>query len=327
MKIAVIGATGLVGRTMLEVLAEWMGDSVKTVWAAASERSVGQTVEWRGGQVPVESVAEVLRRRPDVVLMSAGAGVSGEWAPRFAETGAYVIDNSSRWRMDPSVPLVVPEVNVSALQAERRIIANPNCSTIQLVVPLAVIHRLYGVRRVHVSTYQAVSGSGWKGLAQLEAERHGREVEDPAYSTPIDGNCLPVCGDMEGIYTTEEWKLIRESRKIMDMPELEVVPHAVRVPVEVGHSEAVTVETHRPVEVDALRAAMRESPGIRLMDPPPTPREAAGHDTVFVGRIRPHPFSRQGVMLWVVADNLRKGAATNAVQILEAIYRRGWLGR
>ncbi len=323
--VGLIGATGLVGRTMLAVL-EHSSLPVARLSAAASPRSEGTAVTFRGRPVTVQRVEALMEDLPDLILMSAGGDVSGRWAPEFARKKVYVIDNSSRWRMTEGVPLVVPEVNASVLKAEHYLIANPNCSTIQLMVPLAVIHRLYGIRRVYVSTYQAVSGSGWKGLAQLSDELAGRPPRVRAYDRPIAGNCLPYCGEeADDGFTTEEWKLIRESRKILGLPELEVMPHAVRVPVEVGHSEAVTVETHRPVDLGRLRAALQESPGIVLAEQAPTPKDAAGRDAVFVGRIRRHPFTECGLMCWIVADNLRKGAAANAVQIAEYLYRRQWL--
>ncbi len=323
--IGVIGATGLVGRTMLEVL-EQSSLPIRRLSLAASARSEGVEILFRDKKLRVQRVEDVWKARPEVVLMSAGSEVSGKWAPRFADRKTYVIDNSSRWRMEGGVPLVVPEVNAEVLTGREHLIANPNCSTIQLVVPLAVIHRLYGLKRVYVSTYQAVSGSGWRGLAQLRAEMAGKAPEERAYDAPIAGNCLPVCGEKaaEG-WTTEERKLIRESRKILGLPGLEVMPHAVRVPVEVGHSETVTVETEEPVRLQALEAALARAPGIVLPTRPPTPRRVAGAHEVFIGRIRRHPFTQKGVMFWGVADNLRKGAATNAVQIAEYLYRRGWL--
>ncbi len=325
MKVAIIGATGVVGRTMLKVLEARLGDRIHKIWVAASERSVGQPLPWASGEVVVERISTVWKYRPDVALFSAGSKVSNEWGPRFASAGTYVIDNSSRWRMEDNVPLIVPEVNGDVLGPAHRLIANPNCSTIQLVVPLSVLHRLFGLERVYVSTYQAVSGSGWKGLQQLHAERTGQSVVHPAYPVPIHGNCVPLCGELEGEYTTEEWKLIRESRKILGLPALQVIPHAIRVPIEIGHSETVTVETRHPVDIPRLTDALKSVPGIKVNDSLPTPRNTAGQDAIFVGRIRRHPFTPNGVMMWIVADNLRKGAATNAVQILELIYQKGWI--
>jgi aspartate-semialdehyde dehydrogenase len=273
---------------------------------------------------------EASARRPDVALFSAGGSTSREWAPRFAEVGCTVIDNSSAWRMEPDKPLVVPEVNGHLLTANDRIIANPNCSTIQLVMALAPLHAVFGVERVVVSTYQAVTGTGMKAVQQLENERMGIKG-DMAYPFPIDRNVIPRCDVFtDNGYTKEEMKLVNETRKILD-PAIRVTATAVRVPVTGGHSESVNIEFAREFELEAARDLLRAAPGVLLLDDPahdsyPMPIIAEGRDEVFVGRLRRDETQPRTLNLWIVADNLRKGAATNAVQIAELLMRAGHLG-
>ena len=329
MKVAVVGATGLVGGVMLKVLEE-RGFPVRELLPVASARSVGATVHFRGKQVPVIDMEDAVAARPDIALFSAGGGTSLEWAPRFAEAGCTVIDNSSAWRMDPNVPLVVPEINADALAGHQRIIANPNCSTIQLVMALAPLHRAYGVRRVVVSTYQAVSGTGMKAVQQLEDERQGVQG-DKAYPHPIDRNVIPACDAFsEEGYTKEELKLANETRKILD-PVIRVTATAVRVPVTGGHSEAVNVEFDKEYDLAEVRSLLAEAPGVELVDDPagnsyPMPILAHDRDAVLVGRLRRDLTQERTLNLWIVADNLRKGAATNAVQIAEVLVERGLVG-
>ena len=329
MKVAVVGATGLVGGVMLKVLEE-RGFPVRELLPVASARSVGATVHFRGKQVPVIDMEDAVAARPDIALFSAGGGTSLEWAPRFAEAGCTVIDNSSAWRMDPNVPLVVPEINAPALAGHQRIIANPNCSTIQLVMALAPLHRAYGVQRVVVSTYQAVSGTGMKAVQQLEDERQGVEGEK-AYPHAIDRNVIPACDAFsEEGYTKEELKLANETRKILD-PVIRVTATAVRVPVTGGHSEAVNVEFDVEFDMAEVRRLLGDAPGVELMDDPssnnyPMPILAHDRDAVLVGRLRRDLTQERTLNLWIVADNLRKGAATNAVQIAEVLVERGLVG-
>lgn len=332
MHVAVLGATGAVGRTMLEVLAE-RRVPVDKLTLLASERSAGQTVTWGGRDWTIEVARPGAFRGVDVALFSAGGDRSKEWGPRAAEEGAVVIDNSSAWRMDPQVPLVVPEVNQKA--AEDRplgIIANPNCSTIQMVVALQAVRQVAGLTRVVATTYQSASGAGETGREALRRELEGEGLEAAKLGAPVDGspftrriagNVVPQIGgfDEEG-WTVEERKMIGETRKILDLPDLPVAATCVRVPVDVGHSVQVTLETERELTLDSLRRALVVFPGILMAGGPegfPTPLEIAGRNEVFVGRLRSDPDLPRTFHLWVVADNLRKGAATNAVQILERL--------
>ncbi len=332
MHVAILGATGAVGRTMLGVLAE-RGLPVERLTLLASERSAGQRVEGGGREWAGEVPRPGSFRGVDFALFSAGADLSREWGPRAAEEGAVVVDNSSAWRMDPDVPLVVPEVNMAAAQHRPRgIVANPNCSTIQMVVALQALHRAGGLRRVVASTYQSVSGAGETGRDTLRRENEGEGLTLPRVAQPVEGspfrrriagNVIPQIGDfdVEG-WTGEERKMMDETRKIMGIPDLAVAATCVRVPVEVGHSVQVMVETERELSAEAARRALALFPGILLQGGPeayPTPWEAAGRDAVFVGRIRKDPLIPNTLHLWVVADNLRKGAATNAVQIVQGL--------
>ena len=326
MKVAVVGATGLVGAVILKVLEERQFP-VSVLLPVASERSVGRTVRFAGSEVPVMSAETALAARPQIALFSAGAAVSRELAPRFAAVGCRVVDNSSCWRMDPAVPLVVPEINGGVLGASDMIVANPNCSTIQMLLPLAPLHRRWGIRRIVVSTYQSVSGTGYKALAQMEAERAGRQWgEYPAvYPHPIDLNILPHIDDfLDSGYTKEEMKMVNETHKILADPGIAVSPTTVRVPVTGGHSESVNVELSRDFDLSEVRSVIASTPGCVLQDDPsaavyPMPLYAQGRDEVFVGRIRRDPTVPYGLSLWCVADNLRKGAAVNAVQIAQLL--------
>ena len=328
MKVAVVGATGLVGGVMLKVLEE-RNFPCDELLAVATEKSVGSSVRFRGKDVMVISMEAAIAARPDIALFSAGGGTSLEWAPRFAEVGCTVIDNSSAWRMQPDKKLIVPEINGAELTPQDRIIANPNCSTIQMVLALAPLHKTFGVERVIVSTYQSVTGTGAKAVKQMENERDGVEGE-MAYPFVIDRNVIPRCDVFtENGYTKEEMKLVLETKKILD-PAIRVTATAVRVPVTGGHSEAVNVEFAKEYDMDHVRRLLREAPGIALLDDPakdeyPMPLIANGRDEVFVGRLRRDETQPRTLNMWIVADNLRKGAATNAVQIAELLVRKGLL--
>ena len=328
MKVAVVGATGLVGSKMIEVLQE-RNFPVTELIPAASERSVGRKIEAFGKTWTVVSLEDAVAAKPAVAIFSAGGAVSGEWAPRFAEVGSYVVDNSSFWRMHPDVPLIVPEINPDALRKDALIIANPNCSTIQMVMALAPLHKAFGIKRIVVSTYQSVTGSGMKGIGDLETERAGGKGS--FYPHPIDLNILPhIDSFLENGYTKEEMKMINETRKILRDDSIAVSATTVRVPVKGGHSESVNVEFLRPFEVDEARRLMAEMPGVTIQDDPannlyPMPIYAWGKDDVFVGRIRRDFSVENGLNFWCVSDNIRKGAATNAVQIAQVLLKNGWL--
>ena len=331
MRVAVVGATGLVGSKMLEVLQE-RNFPVTELLPVASSRSWGKKVRFGGREWTVISADEAIARRPALALFSAGGATSAELAPRFAEAGCYVVDNSSHWRMDPSVPLIVPEINADVLKADDRIIANPNCSTIQMLLPLAPLHRAFTIKRVVVSTYQSITGTGQKAVVQMAAEREGKAWgEYPAvYPYPIDGNILPhIDSFLDNGYTKEEMKMVNETHKILD-PAIAVSATTVRVPVRGGHSESVNVEFEKPFELEAIRRLLAETPGVVVQDDParnvyPMPLYAEGRDEVFVGRIRRDSTVPSGLNFWCVADNLRKGAATNAVQIAEVLLRKKFL--
>jgi aspartate-semialdehyde dehydrogenase len=325
MKIAVVGATGLVGREMLKVL-ESRNFPVDELLAVASDRSVGKKVLFKGKEVLVISSDEALLKKPEIVLFSAGGATSLELAPKFAAYGAKVIDNSSAWRMKENIPLVVPEVNGQVLKADDHIIANPNCSTIQLVMALAPLHRKYGIKRVVVSTYQSVSGSGKKGIDQLMNERSG-QPHNKFYPHQIDLNVLPHAGDFDvDGNTSEELKLTNETKKILD-PSINLTSTVVRVPVIGGHSEAVNIEFENDFTLFEVKRLLGTMPGVVVFDFPeanfyPMPILAEGKDEVFVGRIRRDASQKNSLNLWVVSDNLRKGAATNAVQIAEYLLSK-----
>jgi aspartate-semialdehyde dehydrogenase len=298
--------------------------------AAASERSTGKELTFRGKPVKVVSVMEAVEAAPEIALFSAGGSVSREWAPVFAQVGTVVIDNSSAWRMEKDIPLIVPEINARVITQKDKIIANPNCSTIQMLMAIAPLHREYTIRRLVISTYQSVTGTGVRAVTQLENERQGISGE-MAYPWPIDKNCLPHCDVfVDNGYTKEEMKLVNETRKILGDEEIRVTATAVRVPVTGGHSESVNIEFAREFELDRVRALLSETPGVILYDNPaelkyPMPIIAHDRDEVFVGRVR-RDFSQEKTLnMWVVADNIRKGAATNAVQIAEYMISNGLL--
>lgn len=323
MRVAVVGATGLVGTKMLELLAE-RNFPVTTLIPVASEKSVGKVIVFKGQEYVVHSMEDAISLAPDIALFSAGGSTSLAFAPRFAEKGTVVIDNSSAWRMDPEVPLVVPEVNGDLLTGHEKIIANPNCSTIQMVVALNPLHLAFGLKRVVVSTYQSVTGTGQKAVEQLEAERKG-EHGVKVYPHPIDMNALPhIDVFLENGYTKEEMKMILETRKIMRIPQLGVTSTTVRIPTVGGHSESVNAEFEKEFTLKQVRDILEEAPGIVIQDDPahnvyPMPIWSHNKDEVFVGRLRLDESQPRTLNLWVVADNLRKGAATNALQIAERI--------
>ena len=321
MKVAVVGATGMVGEVMLKVLAE-RNFPISELIPVASERSIGKEVLYKGKGYKVVGLADAVAAKADIAIFSAGGGTSLEWAPKFAEAGTTVIDNSSAWRMDPTKKLVVPEINASELTKEDKIIANPNCSTIQLVLALDPLHKKYKMKRVVVSTYQSISGTGVKAVQQLENELAGIKGE-MAYPYPINRNALPHCDVFEeNGYTKEEMKLAREPQKILNDKTFSVSATAVRIPTSGGHSESVNVEFENDFDLSDVRKILSETPGIIVQDNPdtntyPMPIYAHDKDEVFVGRIRRDESQANTLNMWIVADNLRKGAATNAVQIAE----------
>lgn len=318
----------MVGNVMMEVLKE-RNFPITQLIPVASEKSVGKVIDFGSLKCPVVSLETAVQMKPDVAIFSAGGETSLEWAPKFAAVGTVVIDNSSAWRMDPDKKLIVPEINGDLLTENDKIIANPNCSTIQLVMALAPLHKLYTVKRVIVSTYQSITGTGVKAVQQLENEREGISGE-MAYPYPIDKNCLPHCDSfLDNGYTKEEMKLSNETKKILD-PTIRVTATAVRVPVVGGHSEAVNIEFDSDFDLNEVRKTLHETPGITVKDDPtsntyPMPRYAQNKDDVFVGRIRRDESQENTLNMWIVADNLRKGAATNAVQIAELLVKKGIL--
>lgn len=329
MKIAVIGATGLVGTKMLQVLEERKFPLTELI-PVASEKSVGKEISFGGNLFTVQSIEAAVKAKPNIAIFSAGGSTSKLWAPKFAEIGTYVIDNSSAWRMEPNIPLVVPEVNPEHLLKNNFIIANPNCSTIQLVMALKPLHDLYELNRVVVSTYQSVTGTGQAAVKQMFDEREGRATT-PVYPYKIDQNALPhIDVFLENGYTKEEEKMMKETKKIMDLPELKITATTVRIPTMGGHSESVNVSFRKEPNLEEVRLALHAFPGVVVQDIPkenlyPMPLLAHDKDDVFVGRIRKDDSVENGLNLWVVADNLRKGAATNAVQIAEKLIENGWV--
>lgn len=321
MKTAVVGATGMVGQTMIRVLEE-RNFPVTELIPAASERSVGKEILFKGKPVKVVSVMEAVEAKPVFAIFSAGASISKEWARAFTDSGSIVIDNSSAWRMEKDVPLVVPEINSHAIKKGDRLIANPNCSTIQMVMALAPLHREYRIRRLVVATYQSVTGTGMKAVTQMENERHGIKGE-MAYKYQIDLNCFPHGGSFQSDgYTTEEQKLVDETRKILEDQTIQVTATVVRIPVVGGHSEAVNIEFEDDFDIDDVRTMISQFPGVVVYDDPaeckyPMPVTAHNRDEVFVGRIRRDHSREKCLNLWIVSDNIRKGAATNAIQIAE----------
>ncbi|MCS6973047.1 MAG: aspartate-semialdehyde dehydrogenase [Cyclobacteriaceae bacterium] len=326
MKLAVVGATGLVGQEILTVLQE-RNFPFDELYLVASEKSIGQKVSFKGKDYAIRSIEEVCNLAPDIAIFSAGAGTSLEWAPRYAEKGTIVIDNSSAWRMDPTKKLIVPEINGHELTIDDRIIANPNCSTIQMVMVLAPLHVKFKLKRVVVSTYQAVTGTGKDAVEQLMNERNN--INGPkVYPHPIDFNTLPhIDSFLDNGYTKEEMKIVNETRKILSDNTIGVTATAVRVPTLGGHAEAVNAEFYHDFACSEIRAILASTPGVIVQDDPknnvyPMPINTRGRDEVFVGRIRRDESQPNTVNLWIVADNLRKGAATNAVQIAEFMMER-----
>ena len=322
MRVAVVGATGMVGTVMLQVLRE-QAFPITELFPVASEKSIGSELDFGGLIYPVIGLQAAVDKQPDIAIFSAGGDISLEWAPKFAEVGTVVIDNSSAWRMDPTKKLIVPEINGHLLSLSDKIIANPNCSTIQLVMVLAPLHKKYSIKRVVISTYQSITGTGVKAVQQMENERNGVTAE-MAYKYPIDKNCIPQCDVfLDNGYTKEEMKLSDETKKILD-PAIKLTATAVRVPVVGGHSEAVNIEFENDFDLAEVRKLLHDTPGVVLKDDPdtfsyPMPKYAEGKDDVFVGRIRRDESQENTLNLWIVADNLRKGAATNAVQIAQLI--------
>jgi len=329
MKVAVIGATGLVGTKMLQVLEE-RNFPVTELIPVASERSVGKEIKFKGKKYKVVSATDAIAARPAVALFSAGGGTSLEWAPKFAAAGVTVIDNSSAWRMDSTKKLVVPEINADVLTKEDKIIANPNCSTIQMVVALNPLHKRYHIKRIVVSTYQSVTGTGVKAVNQLMNERKGVQG-DMAYKYPIDLNVIPqIDVFLDNGYTKEEMKMVNETRKIMRDDSIRVTSTTVRIPVVGGHSESVNVEFENDFELNDVKCLLEKAKGVVVVDDPatqqyPMPKDAHEKDEVFVGRIRRDETQPNTLNMWIVSDNLRKGAATNAVQIAEYLLEKGLL--
>jgi len=332
MKVAVVGVTGLVGTVMCKILEE-RDFPVSEFLPVASARSVGKTITFKGKDYAVIGMEAAVAAKPDLALFSAGGNTSLEWAPRFAAVGTTVVDNSSAWRMDPSKKLIVPEVNAHVLSSEDKIIANPNCSTIQMVVALAPLHKAFGIDRLVVSTYQSFTGTGMQAVKQYELEKKGfkPEAAEMAYHYPIFENCLPHCDVfLENDYTKEEMKLVHETRKILEDEQLRITATAVRVPVDGGHSESVNVSFHKSFEMDQVRNILEEADGLQLQDRIqdniyPMPLFSKNKDEVFVGRLRRDESIERGINMWVVADNLRKGAATNAIQIAEYLVQKALL--
>ena len=317
----------MVGTVMLQVLAE-RKFPITELLLVASKNSLGQRIRWGGNEYSVIDLEQALKEKPAIAIFSAGGSVSKQWAPKFAEIGTTVIDNSSVWRMDEDKKLIVPEINANLLTKEDKIIANPNCSTIQMVLALLPIHRNYGIDRLVISTYQSVTGTGVDAVRQMENERNGIDGK-MVYPHPIDQNCFPHGGDfLENGYTTEEMKLVHETRKILEDHKIRITATVVRIPVAGGHSEAVNVSMKKDYELSALKRQLADTPGVTLQDNTemneyPTPLYAQNKDDVFVGRIRRDESNPNSLDMWIVSDNLRKGAATNAVQIAEHIVKTG----
>ena len=329
MKLAVVGATGMVGEVMLRVLSERNFPLTELI-PVASERSVGKKVNYKGEDYKVVKISTAISMSPDIALFSAGGETSLNWAPKFAQSGAIVIDNSSAWRMDPDKKLIIPEINAKTLTKEDRIIANPNCSTIQMLMALAPLKKTYGINRIIVSTYQSITGTGVKAVKQLENE-YNDVKGDMAYPYPIHRNALPHCDVfMDNGYTKEEMKLVNETHKILGDDSIGVTATAIRIPVVGGHSESINIQLKSQFELHDVRKLLHESPGIVLQDNPdtntyPMPIYAQGKDEVFVGRIRKDFSQENSLNLWVVSDNLRKGAATNTIQIAEYLITNDFI--
>lgn len=327
MNLAIVGATGMVGRTMLQVLEE-RGINISNLYPVASKSSLGSKVAYKGKFYDVCLLEDTIEKDIDFALFSAGGSLSEEWAPRFAERGITVIDNSSAWRMDDNCPLVVPQINQSSIGNTNKIIANPNCSTIQLVMALAPLHKEFVIKRLVISTYQSITGTGKAAVEQMEQERASGAAENMVYAYPIDKNCIPHCDVfLENGYTKEEMKLVHETRKILGVPNLPITATAVRVPVVGGHSESVNVAFESDFDLQKVTALLQETEGVEVVDDVknnkyPMPINAMGKDAVMVGRIRRDESQPNTLNMWIVADNLRKGAATNAVEILEKLIKK-----
>ncbi len=333
MKVAIVGVTGLVGSVMMKVLNE-RDFPITEFLPVASERSIGSPISFRGETYSVIGMEEAISKQPDIAIFSAGGSTSKEWAPKFAAVGTVVIDNSSAWRMDPNTKLIVPEINADILTADDKIIANPNCSTIQMVVALNPLHKAYGIKRLVISTYQSYTGTGVKAVEQYKGERDNghHPKEEMAYHYPIFENCIPHCDVFfENGYTREELKLVKETQKILNDYNLAITATAVRVPVNGGHSESVNVEFFNSYDLAELKSILRNAEGLVIQDDIenneyPMPLFAKDKDEVFVGRIRRDESIENGLNLWIVSDNLRKGAATNAVQIAEYLVAKNLIG-
>ena len=329
MRIAIVGVTGMVGQIILKVLAE-RSFPVTELIPVASEKSVGKQIQFGGRAWVIQNIEHAVSSAPDIALFSAGGNISLEWAPKFAAVGTRVVDNSSVWRMDINKKLIVPEINVDTLESTDMIIANPNCSTIQLVMALNPLHKAFGAKRVIVSTYQSVTGTGKAAVDQLEGERLGANVH-MVYPYNIDRNCIPHCDVfLDNDYTKEEMKMTQETVKIIGDDRIKLAATAVRVPVQGGHSESVNIQFERPFEIAEIRQILSETDGITLQDQPefntyPMPLMAEGKDDVYVGRIRRDFTAENALNIWIVSDNLRKGAATNTVQIAEALLAKGFV--
>jgi aspartate-semialdehyde dehydrogenase len=329
MKLAIVGVTGMVGQVICKVLEE-RNFPIDEFIPVASQKSIGKMVDFKGQSFNIVGMETAISMKPDIAIFSAGGSTALEFAPKFAAVGTTVIDNSSAFRMEKEIPLIVPEINIESLQAAHKIISNPNCSTIQLVVALKPLYDEYGIERIVISTYQSMTGTGVKAVKQYENEMNGLPVDTPAYPHQIFQNCIPHCDTfLENDYTKEEMKLTNETKKILD-PRINVTATAVRVPVVGGHSEAVNIEFERDFDLSEVRRLLHEQPGITLKDDPttnsyPMPKYAEGKDDVFVGRIRRDESQANTLNMWIVADNLRKGAATNAVQIAHLLLKKGIL--
>ncbi len=324
MKLAIIGVTGLVGQEMLKVVEE-LDIPIKELIPIASEKSLGKIIPFKNKEYTVCSIEQALLQKPDIAIYSAGSALSLKTAELFAKNGTFVIDNSSAWRMDKNIPLVVPEVNIHTINKNTRIIASPNCSTIQLVIVMSPLHKLFKIKKIVISTYQSVTGTGIAAIKQMFGERE-KSQHSKIYPHQIDLNCFPHGGDfMDNGYTTEEMKLINETHKILEDSSIEILPTVVRVPVIGGHSESVYVEFEKEISIDEIKKVLATSEGISIQDNPdenlyPMPILAHGKNDTFVGRIRLDLFNQNACLLWIVADNLRKGAATNAIQIAKYVY-------
>ena len=321
MRIAVVGVTGMVGKVMLDVLTE-RNIPISELIPVASEKSIGKTILFKGENLEVIGLAEALNTQPDIALFSAGGDTSLEWAPKFAENGTTVIDNSSAWRMKKDIKLVIPEINASKLTSTDKIIANPNCSTIQMVMAIAPLHKTFRIKRLVISTYQSITGTGVKAVEQLNNEMYGK-IGEKAYPYQIHKNALPQCDVfLKNDYTKEEMKLVQETHKILEDSSIGITATAIRIPVVGGHSESVNIEFELKYDIKKVRTILNETIGVEVIDDPkknlyPMPINAKGKDEVFIGRIRRDESVENGLNLWIVSDNLRKGAATNTIQIAE----------